>query len=219
MRYLLFICTFFIINCSFAHGGKGQGEKNSDQDSTSIKKDSATEQTVGKISKEEIKHLLKDSKSSSAQLSDFPSLHPLVVHFPIVLLILAPFLQLISLFLFKKELGYVTFGFLLLGFIGAYVAARYVHPHTENLEPIAAKVLAEHETYADFTLWAAGLGLIIKTVTQFLFRGKIIFEGIIVLVLAAGAYFISISAHHGAQLVHIEGVGPQGKFLELERNQ
>ncbi|MHA6250018.1 hypothetical protein ACXYMU_18950 [Pontibacter sp. CAU 1760] len=34
------------------------------------------------------------------------------------------------------------------------------------------------------------------------------------LLLAGAAYFVSMAGHYGAQLVHLEGVGPQGNYLE-----
>ena len=39
---------------------------------------------------------------------------------------------------------------------------------------------------------------------------------IVAVVLLSAAYDVPQAGHYGAQLVHIEGVGPQGDFLELE---
>ncbi|MFW5751908.1 MAG: hypothetical protein ACOCW8_01075 [bacterium] len=55
---------------------------------------------------------------TAAKLSDFPGLHPLVVHFPFVLLILAIILQFIELFVFRRGHGWVTLSLLFIGLLG-----------------------------------------------------------------------------------------------------
>lgn len=151
-----------------------------------------------------------------ATMSEFPSLHPLVVHFPIVLLILAAITQLIGLFTLKRELGWVTLALAALGLVGAYVSGSYAHPHTtDDISPRAALWLEEHEEYAAFTLWLALVGTGLKAASLFLLRGRWWAEVAVLLVLGGAAGTVSLAAHHGAQLVHLEGIGPQGKYLEL----
>ncbi|WP_291368136.1 hypothetical protein [Cyclobacterium sp.] len=41
----------------------------------------------------------------------------------------------------------------------------------------------------------------------------------VALLLIASGYAVSRTGHYGAQLVHIEAVGPQGKFLESEEGR
>ncbi|NOY36015.1 MAG: hypothetical protein GXO83_00390 [Chlorobi bacterium] len=154
-----------------------------------------------------------------APFSDFPTLHPLVVHFPIVLLILAVLTQFLGLFVLRKPLSWVTLALVALGFLGAWVAAGFVHPHTEQLTEYAAWALQQHEKYADITLWTALAALVLKTVSHFFLNMKIWAEVVIFLVLGVSAYAVSSAGHFGAQLTHIEGVGPQGHFLEMESEQ
>ena len=149
-----------------------------------------------------------------AALDEFPTLHPMVVHFPIVLLLLALLMQSFGLFLFKRELSWVVLVTIAAGLAGAYVAGSLVHPHAEGLTEQAAWVLQQHEKYADFTLWLSALALLGKLTSHFPFRQKIWSEMIVALVLAAAAFTVSTAGHLGAQLLHIEGVGAKGQFLK-----
>lgn len=147
--------------------------------------------------------------------SDFPSVHPLIVHFPIVLLLLAFLAQLATLFIWKKELSLIAIILLLAGFAGAYFAGNFFHPHTDELDELARQVLEKHERYADYTLWLSGVGLLLKLAGHFLFKRKWWLEIAVALVLAAAAWSVSMTGHYGATLVHLHGVGPQGNHLKM----
>ena len=154
------------------------------------------------------------TKKEKASLEAFPTLHPLIVHFPIVLLLLSLLTQFTGLFVFRKELNWITLLLVFGGLIGAYVAAQLVHPHTTGLSETASWVLEKHEEYADYTLWTALAAFLLKIVSMFLLKKKIWMEVIILVVLAASAYSVSEASHYGAQLLHIEGVGSQGNYIE-----
>lgn len=149
-----------------------------------------------------------------AKFSDFPSLHPLMVHFPIVLLLLAFISQVVAVFAWKKELSLITGILLLGGFIGAYLVSTVFHPHTGELGEAAKQVLARHDQYADYTIWASGLALLLKIVSHFFLQRKWWMETLVVLALAGAAFSVSKAGHYGATLVHLHGVGPQGRYLE-----
>ncbi|WP_300439913.1 DUF2231 domain-containing protein [Christiangramia sp.] len=155
-------------------------------------------------------------KPVKANLDDFPNLHPLVVHFPIVLLLLGGILQLIQLFVLKRNLDWVILLCAGAGFIGAYVAGVYAHPHTHDLSEMAKKVLEQHDIYAEWTIYASALAAVLKLGSIFLIKKNRIFEIAVFLVLGFAAYSVSEAGHYGSQLVYIEGVGPQGDYLESE---
>lgn len=149
--------------------------------------------------------------------SFFSTLHPLIVHFPIVLLIIAALLQIVGLFYLKSNWDYITLFILAGGVVGAYIAGNYFHPHTVGLTSSASKILAHHELFASLTLYSSIAALILKIAAMFIFRGKKrLFEIIVAFTLLFSAVSVSIAGHWGAYLTHIEGVGPQGKFIEIE---
>lgn len=147
----------------------------------------------------------------------FTTLHPLVVHFPIVLLIIAALLQLIGLFYTKNNWDYITLILLAGGALGAYLSGSFFHPHTEGLSHEAHEILERHELFASLTFFSSIAALLLKLAAMFLFKGKKrLFEIITTVVLLFSAISVSAAGHWGAYLTHVEGVGPQGKFIEME---
>ncbi len=160
--------------------------------------------------------LALQSDSVQADLDTFPNLHPMVVHFPIVLLLLAAILQLNQLFIMNRTMDWVILLTIGTGFIGAYVAGTLVHPHTEGLTEMAKNVLEQHDKYAEWTVWSSALAAVLKVVSLFGLKLKRGFELAVFVIMAFSAYSVSQAGHFGAQLVYLEGVGPQGKYLGTE---
>lgn len=176
-------------------------------------------------------HKKKDSAQNNIEMADtlktvtntavtpvpttFSTLHPLVVHFPIVLLIIAALLQLIGLFYTKNNWDYITLFLLAGGALGAYLSGSYFHPHTEGLTQQAHEILERHELFASLTLFSAIAALLLKVAGMFIFKTrKRVFAIITALVLLFSAVSVSVAGHWGAYLTHVEGVGPQGKFID-----
>ena len=218
-KVLLIILAIFLLigNSIFAHGDEDHKKK--DQDTTTLVPEKMQEAETSHDHHEMDNHLMiKESKIVDAAMSDFSNLHPLVVHFPIVLLLLAFFAQIASFFLWKKQFNWATLLLLAGGFLGAYVTSTYIHPHTTDLTVAATLVLEKHDLFADYTIWLSGIGLLLKTVSLFLLKDKLWLEIIIALLLAGAAYSVSQAGHYGATLAHIHGVGVQGKFIESQND-
>ncbi len=213
LSLLTLLAVIFISSAAYAHGGEKHEKK----------KDSVTQSEAGSNLQHGHDHeddhgnadmRMQAGKKVMAPLSDFPNLHPLLVHFPVVLLVLALFTQLFSFFVYREALSWVTLLLLLFGFAGAWVASEYAHPHTTGLSDFAYKVLLEHERFASITVWSSGIALLLKIVSHFFLKMKLWAEILVALLLIVSASAVSLAGHHGAQLVHIEGVGPMGKHLE-----
>lgn len=212
--FLILTMLLMVGNTVFAHGDEDHREKQ--QDTTTIEADAQEMDSSISHGLQERNHHLKieESEIVEAEMSDFSNLHPLVVHFPIVLLLLAVITQIASFFLWKKQLSWITFLLLAGGFLGAYVASTFVHPHTTGLTQAASLVLEKHDLFASYTMWLSGIGLLLKAVSLFFLKDKLWLEIAIVIMLAGAAFTVSKAGHYGATLAHIHGVGVQGKFIE-----
>ncbi|MER3632620.1 MAG: hypothetical protein C4325_11055 [Blastocatellia bacterium] len=157
----------------------------------------------------------KDASIEHGRMEQFATFHPLVVHFPIVLLIIAACFQIISLFVFRREFGMATFLLAVLGTLGAFLASNVFHPHTAELSASAADLLTRHEYYADLTVWLGAAGAIAKLGVLLLSPRVRWAEAFPTVLLVCAAVAVGVAGHHGAELVHKEGIGPQGRFLQM----
>ncbi|MFC6224931.1 DUF2231 domain-containing protein [Hymenobacter artigasi] len=146
--------------------------------------------------------------------SDFPNLHPLVVHFPIVLILLAAALQAALVFRDWPPVRWITLVVMAGGFAGALAASTVFHAEPAGLGTQAAAVFAAHEQYASYTLWLSGITLLLRGVGDFFKIQRRAYEILVLVFALAAAGVLSVAGHRGAQLVYVEGVGPQGHLLD-----
>lgn len=180
------------------------------------KKDSAAKTVAAAPSDSLMQQAMEEHEERQA-VNAFPNYHPLIVHFPIVLLLLAAIFQLFSFFIYKKELSWLTL--LLLGVIATWLASNTFHTHPEELTGRSKETFEIHEQMASFTWWFSIAALAIKIISHFFLKRKWWMESIVALLLVGSAITVSIAGHHGAMLVHIEGIGPQGKYLESNHHK
>lgn len=135
--------------------------------------------------------------------------HPLIVHFPIALLIVGSVAELAGHLLKRDDLRHFAFWALMLGVVGAgvaYISGAMAEEQVEHL-PNIHNTLEMHEELATITLatWV-GLGAlrILLAGRQWLNSG--IFYLYIVL-LFAGCVLLGTTGYWGGQLVYQHGAG------------
>lgn len=151
-------------------------------------------------------------------LSDFPKIHPMIVHIPIMCLMMALLMQLASFLVYREALSWVTVVLVVVGFAGAYLSGGIFHggdPNLALLDPVTRATFERHEQFADYTVWISGIAAVLKLLSHFVFKRKAWTEVLVLLALAACSYTVSVTGDMGARLVHIDGIGVQGRGLPL----
>jgi uncharacterized membrane protein len=151
--------------------------------------------------------------------SDFPNLHALVVHFPIVLLLVAAALQAVLVFKDWQQVRWIALVAMAGGLAGGIAASTTFHAMPRGLPPKAAAIFAIHEQYAGYTLWLAGITLLLAGVGEYFQIRRRAYAVLVLLPALAAAGAVSWAGHHGAQLVYVEGVGPKGNMVMSEEEE
>lgn len=212
----ILICMVVLIASTtlvLAHGGK-KHKKDSVKTADSLAM--VQQHTSGDTTHHHDEGMRVDQSKVTADLNDFPSLHPLIVHFAIVLIIVAAGIQLLNLYFMKKEISWIVTAILFAGVLAAWLAGKNFHPHTHGITEHAKMVLDQHDKWADWTINSGIVAVILQIINLFVFTGKRWAAAVVGVILIVSAYSVSRAGHYGAQLVHIEGIGPQGKYLEME---
>ncbi len=155
---------------------------------------------------------IKQSGNSDS-IDSFPNYHPLIVHFPLMLLLLAAAMQIVIMFFDNKLYNYTVVLFTIGGFIGALLATFVFHAHpADDINLKAKSVFSIHKKLAYATIWLSGIASLLKIVGVFVTFTWI--EIIALLFLIGCAITVSLGGHHGAELVYKHGIGPKGEKLE-----
>lgn len=152
-------------------------------------------------------------------LPDWTSLHPLVVHFPIGLLLTAPLLWVVAMVVPKLARAFVVAGLVIMatGVAGAFLATATGEAAGELAErsPQVSRVLEEHEHLAEYArnIFAGLLALLLVGVIAGSALGKrlthaMLCAGLAVFLLGYSYAAVQLAnvGHLGGLLVHEYGV-------------
>jgi len=140
-------------------------------------------------------------------------LHPAVVHFPIVLIVLGAALSVVAVFWRKGYVPAFAAALLTLGALGAWAATETGESDgglVESSAPQVETLLDAHEDWAKRTLTASVIAAVIAIGAAALFRFPRAARGVAVAAaLAAGGASWSVyeTGHRGGALVYRHGAG------------
>lgn len=140
-------------------------------------------------------------------------LHPALVHFPIVLILLGMLVAIVAVFWRKGYVPAFAAALLTLGAVGTWVAMETGESDgglVENSAAQAESLLDAHETWAKRTLAAAATAAVIAVGAVALFRFPRAARGVAVAAaLAAGvaSWTVYETGHRGGALVYQHGAG------------
>lgn len=140
-------------------------------------------------------------------------LHPAVVHFPIVLLLLGAPLAVVSVFLRKWHLPVLTAAVLALGGAGAVVATWTGEEAAElagELSGSGEKTLDAHEEWGERARNAGLVAAVLAVISAALGRRPVAGRalGAAAAIAALGAAFsVAQAGHYGGEVVYKHGVG------------
>ncbi|MEW6752109.1 MAG: DUF2231 domain-containing protein [Candidatus Latescibacterota bacterium] len=140
-----------------------------------------------------------------------PNVHPLIVHFPLALLLVGALVDLVALLLPEQHgLRRSAVGLYVLGAVGAIAAAVTGNAAVDSvpLSPEAIPAAVEHEEWGERTAWLFGILTPIRMLAHwgYLDRTRWI-HLVFVLLAAAGCFLLYEAGEHGAELVFAHGVG------------
>jgi len=138
-------------------------------------------------------------------------LHPQIVHFPIVLIIVSFFLHLIQVIWKKNETSFLGFSFAAAGLIFGFITAITGEKAEETAEAIGISkfhnAIENHENFANLTIWLL-LPLVIGWAFFLIKKGKNRAIDLLILVLLLFlASTVIYTGHLGGKLVYELGVG------------
>ena len=159
--------------------------------------------------------------------SAFPSLHVMIIHFPIALLFVA-FLFDIGCIIFRKRiwLDRAAIALYVMGTVGAgaaYLTGQRAAAALQGLSPATESALADHENLAVLTLITLSVVSLVRLTVSWLARydrriNLGIFRLVAIPVTLAGLVMLALTADRGGKLVYRYGVGVSQEVVEpLER--
>jgi uncharacterized membrane protein len=157
----------------------------------------------------------------------FPSLHVLVIHFPIVFLVLAPLFDFgCMVFRDRVWLDRAAAALYVMGTIGAgvaYLTGGRAAAAAGELSPAAESALTDHENLAVLTLVALAFVTLARVGVVWLARfdrrvNVGVFRLVAFPIAIAGLFMLALTADRGGRLVYTHGIGVAPQNVEtLER--
>ena len=132
-------------------------------------------------------------------------LHPILVHFPIALLIVGAIAQIIALWkkeFFDQAALYLLGSGFLTGLFSYWTGDDAEHFAFDHWGRGVESLVHTHENYALVTLFLFGIALAIKLVIQFMRRTFKWAQLLIIILCLSGSITLAITGHYGGKIVY-----------------
>ncbi len=142
---------------------------------------------------------------------DTGHLHPMIVHFPIALLLVGFLFEVLSLFIKKEVFSTAAFYLLLLGtlgVIGAYISGDIAGDGISE-SGMLKNALDAHEDAALLALWIASSAAVIRIGYVVLKKNYIVLRWLSFVLFLCGAIAVGRTGYYGGQLVYKYAAGVQ----------
>ena len=156
--------------------------------------------------------------------SAFPSLHVMIIHFPIALLFVA-FCFDIGCIIFRRRvwLDRAAVTLYVMGTVGAgaaYITGKRAAAALKGLSPATESALADHENLAVLTLITLSVVSLVRLTVSWLARydrriSLGIFRLVAIPVTLAGLVMLALTADRGGTLVYKHGVGVDREVIGM----
>lgn len=139
---------------------------------------------------------------------DISHIHPMLVHFPIALLIAGFFSDILGLFVKKEFFTRAGFYLLILGTLGAIAAVITGHMAGDGIESGSLKQAVEvHEDAGTLTLWLALITSAFRIVLVWLEKYRGILKAAALILFFATVLSVARTGYYGGELVYKHAAG------------
>ncbi len=139
-------------------------------------------------------------------------IHSRIIHFPIALLCVYPFIELLYFITQKEYFNKTAFLFLTLGVVAALFAALSGNRTFEmisNWQANSKQIFEQHQLYANITVWFFSALLIIRYAVFQKYPSKRVIAFIFFIVSLAGFYVVFQTGYYGGLLSKLVIVNSQ----------
>lgn len=132
-------------------------------------------------------------------------LHHKIIHFPIALLFIYPFIEAMSIFYKKEFFSFTSLVILILGIaasLAAVLTGNQALNSIDKMNPDLYELADKHYTYANIVVWLFSLILFSRIYLQIKRKYESKWKIILLLLAFAGCYFIYQTGEYGGKTAH-----------------
>ena len=163
------------------------------------------------VSLNEMRRILKPKNRKEYTMPDLTHIHPMLVHFPISLLIIGFLSETIGLILKKEFFSTAGFYLLLLGAAGAGAAYLSGDAAGDGITEVGALKLAleTHEGAAELTVWLAGIAAVVRIAIVMLKKYSGMYKTAAYVLFLCAVLAVARTGFYGGELVYKHAAGVQ----------